>query len=59
MNLMWFVRMTRWVRNPPSMGQVKFVLAILAICFALAAVELIWGWPEALSTGGGGRPLRP
>lgn len=49
MNPMWLVRMKRWARNPPSWGQVKFVVAIVLICLALYAVERIWGWPELLT----------
>lgn len=55
MNLFWLLRMQRWVRRPPSERAVRFVLAILAICAALFAVELIWGWPEALTPNSGGR----
>ena len=56
--LMWFLRMQRWARNPPSWTQVKVFMAILALCLVLASVELIWGWPEALTTQGGARPVR-
>lgn len=49
MNLMWLVRMARWVRQPPSERAVVFVLAIVALCLVLFAVERIWGWPEALT----------
>ncbi len=49
MNPRWFLRMKRWATNPPSWGQVKFVLAILAVCLALYAVERVWGWPDWLT----------
>ncbi|MBK1634549.1 hypothetical protein [Rhodovulum adriaticum] len=49
MNLRWLMRAARWARNPPSAGQVKMVLAILAICIGLFLVERFIGWPEALS----------
>ncbi|MFA7433276.1 MAG: hypothetical protein WCZ72_06140 [Gemmobacter sp.] len=55
----WFLRMARWSRQMRSMKQVYFVLAILGVCLALAAIELFWGWPEALTTRGGARRLRP
>ncbi len=59
MGLTWFLRMQRWARKPPSMAQVRVLLVILALCFALLAVEVFWGWPAALTTQGGARPLRP
>ena len=55
MNLLWLVRMYRWVRTPPSERAVRVVLAIVALCFVLFAVELIWGWPEALTPNSGAR----
>ncbi|RKF15181.1 hypothetical protein D6850_10100 [Roseovarius spongiae] len=49
MNSRWLVRMARWAHNPPSAERVKFVLAIIAVCIALAAYEHFFGWPEALT----------
>lgn len=48
MNPIWFIRMAKWARNPPSWGRVKLVVAVVLACLALVAVEQIWGWPEAL-----------
>ncbi len=45
----WLLRAVRWARNPPSAGRVKFVLAVIAACAALYAVEQTYGWPEALT----------
>ncbi|MCE6952740.1 hypothetical protein LAZ40_24300 [Cereibacter sphaeroides] len=59
MNPIWFLRMMRWARNPPSAGRVKLVLAVLAACLALVAVERLAGWPEALTVDGFGRAGRP
>ena len=54
----WLLRMYKWVRNPPSEKQVKFVLAIVAFCFMLLMIELIWGWPDwATVNSGGGRRM--
>ncbi len=57
---MWMLRMKRWAQNPPSWGRVKFVLAIVAICLALVAVERVFGWPDWLTPdrGPGGRVVR-
>lgn len=59
MYLAWLVRASRWARNPPSMGRVKLVLAIIAVCALLFLVERYVGWPEALTVEPrGGRLLR-
>ena len=47
--MIWFVRMSRWARNPPSARRVVFVLGVVGICLALFAVERFVGWPEALT----------
>lgn len=49
MNFFWLLRMRRWAQNPPSAGRVKLVLAVLAFCLALYAIERWVGWPDALS----------
>lgn len=49
MNPHWLLRMARWVRNPPSSGRVRLVLAVVALCLALHAVERWIGWPDALT----------
>lgn len=59
MNLIWLVRMSRWVRNPPSPQRVKLVLGIIALCLILIAIEHFWGWPEWLTTNGTGRGGMP
>ena len=47
--MIWFVRMSRWARNPPSARRVVFVLGIVGFCLALFAVERFVGWPDALT----------
>ena len=49
MNPIWFLRMAQWVRNPPSMRTVLIVLAVIAACLVLFAVEWLVGWPEWLT----------
>ncbi len=49
MNPRWLLRMARWARNPPSPGRVKLVLAVVALCLLLLAIERLFGWPEALT----------
>lgn len=45
----WFLAMSLWSRRPPSAKRVKFVLAIVALCFALLIIERTIGWPDALT----------
>ena len=52
MNPMWFGRMSKWARNPPSWKQVKLVVGVVLLCFALYGVELLWGWPDWLTVNG-------
>ena len=58
MNLFWLVRMRRWAQNPPSWQRVVLVVAVIAFCLALGAVEFFLGWPDWLTVtpiGRGGR----
>lgn len=58
MNPIWFLRMKRWVQNPPSAGRVKLVLGVAAACLVLVAIERLFGWPDALTVDGL-RGIRP
>jgi hypothetical protein len=58
MNYIWFLRMARWARRPPSAARVKLVLGIIAACLLLVGVEHFLGWPDALTLNGGGRAQR-
>ena len=58
MNYTWFVRMARWVRNPPSPTRVKLVLGVIALCFLLFGIEYFFGWPDWLTVNGGNRSNR-
>ncbi|MCK0138717.1 hypothetical protein [Aliiroseovarius sp. F47248L] len=46
MNPRWFMRMSKWARNPPSAKRVKLVFAVVAICVLLVAIEKLFGMPE-------------
>lgn len=49
MNLQrWLLKSKMWAKNPPSMKQVVFYASIIAICLAVAGLELVFGWPEWL-----------
>jgi hypothetical protein len=45
----WLMRMALWARRPPGWRRVRFVLAIVALCLLLVALERVFGWPDALS----------
>lgn len=47
--MIWFLRMVRLVRNPPSEARVRLVLGVIALVLLLFAIERVFGWPEALS----------
>ena len=49
MNPRWLLMAKRWAQNPPSMGRVKLVIAIVLACAALYGIEAVWGWPEWLT----------
>lgn len=55
MNPLWLLRAKRWAHRPPSAARVKLVLAVIAICVALFAVERLVGWPDALTPERAGR----
>ena len=58
MNPLWFLRAKRWAQNPPSPGRIKLVLAVIAVCMALFAVERLMGWPDWLTPNRAGRLVR-
>lgn len=48
MNPVWFLRMAKWARNPPSAGRVKLVIAVIMLCLAIVALERLFGFPAWL-----------
>lgn len=46
MGLTWFLRMAKWVRNPPSPRQVKIVLGVIAIAAVIVGLEWAGLWPD-------------
>lgn len=58
MNYLWFLRMAKWARNPPSSKRVKLVLGVILACLLLFAVERFIGWPDWLTLESGGRAHR-
>lgn len=46
MNHRWLFKMKRWSQSPPSENRVKLVLAIIALCLLLFAIERFLGVPD-------------
>lgn len=46
MNLFWLLRLSRWMRRPPSRRQLLVIVVVLGICAALVAVERTIGLPD-------------
>ena len=42
----WLLRGVMWARNPPSEKRVKLVLAVIALCLAIAGIEWLELWPD-------------
>ncbi|MBC2835488.1 hypothetical protein [Paragemmobacter straminiformis] len=49
MTPIWFIRMARWARNPPSADRVRLVLVVVALCLLVAGAERLWGFPDWLT----------
>ncbi len=49
MNPIWFMRMARWARKPPSWSRVKLVVGVVLTCLVIVGLEYVWGWPAALT----------
>ncbi len=47
--MLWFLRMSKWARHPPSAKRVMLVLSIIATGLVVWAVERWIGWPDALT----------
>ncbi|MFG1477200.1 hypothetical protein V5F53_00885 [Xanthobacter sp. V4C-4] len=43
------MRMSLWVRRPPSRMQILIMAAVVALAAACFAIEAIWGWPSWLT----------
>lgn len=56
MNPIWFLRMAKWARRPPSARSVKLWAGVAALCLAIAGIEYFFGWPEVLTVNRGGIP---
>jgi predicted acyltransferase len=55
-NFRWLLHMSRWSRRPPGARRVAVVVAVIALCLAIAGVQWAGLWPDALTLD---RPVRP
>ncbi|MFC3616410.1 hypothetical protein ACFORG_21925 [Lutimaribacter marinistellae] len=46
MNFLHFLRMSYWVRNPPSAQRVKLVLVVVVVCLVILGIEYAGLWPD-------------
>lgn len=58
-NLIWLLRASNWVRNPPGKRRVMLVLAVIAIALAIVAIEKLGFWPEWAQLHEGRAPRLP
>jgi hypothetical protein len=42
----WLLRMSHWSRRPPGLSRVILVLAVIAMCLALAGLQYFGLWPD-------------
>lgn len=49
MNILWFLRLARWARNPPGPKTVRLVMIVIGLTALIAGIEYFIGWPESLS----------
>ncbi len=46
MNPHWLFRMSRWARNPPSMGRVKLVFGVILVAALIWGIDWLGYWPD-------------
>ena len=46
MNPQWLFRMSRWARNPPSMGRVKLVFGAILVAALIWGIDWLGYWPD-------------
>lgn len=59
MNPIWFVRMAKWVRHPPSKRMMAIWGVVIGLSLLIAGAEWLWGWPDWLTVNGNPKLPRP
>lgn len=55
MNMLWLLRMRKWVQHPPSPKTRKLIAIVVVACFLIIGYEYLFGWPEWLTVNKGMR----
>jgi len=55
MNMLWLLRMRRWVQHPPSKQRLILIAVVIGASIALVIYERLFGWPEWLTVNPRGR----
>lgn len=42
----FLLRMTMWIRHPPSKSRIRLILIVLALCLVVFAIERLFGRPD-------------
>ena len=42
----WLFKMSQWARNPPSVGRVKLVFAVILLVAVIWGIDLLGYWPD-------------
>lgn len=50
--LRWTIRMTQWLRRPPSRQRVILIVVVIALCLIVFLYERIHGWPSWATVNG-------
>lgn len=59
MNPLWLLKMTRWLRHPPSRRQVQTMAVVLVLVLAILGLEHLGLWPDWARVNGGSRVFKP
>lgn len=44
--MMWLMRLRHWVDHPPSRQQMRMIVIVAALCFAVILIEWMGWWPD-------------
>lgn len=47
--LRWSIRLSQWLRRRPSRQRLILMGVVVALCFAVFAVERLFGWPSGMT----------
>ncbi|MEL6700502.1 MAG: hypothetical protein AAFO58_02305 [Pseudomonadota bacterium] len=56
---MWFVRMARWVRRPPSRTTILIWLTVIGLAVVIGGSEWLFGWEFGTDGVSPRRGIRP